>query len=494
MGHTVPPLKDASLLIQKCFINGEFVDAASGATFEVHDPATGKLVGTCPECDVGDTERAVAAADAAFKTFRRTTARHRSRLLRRWYDLLVDNAEDIATLIAWESGKPLADARAEAAYAASFLEWFSEEAPRVYGDTFPTSGSGQRAVTLKQPVGVCSLVTPWNFPAAMVTRKAGPALAAGCAVVVKSPGETPFTVNALAELARRAGVPAGALNVVTTLANTPRVGEALTTLPAVKKVSFTGSTGVGKLLARQSSSTLKKLSLELGGNAPLIVFDDCPDLDAAVEGCVAAKFRGSGQTCVCANRIYVQSGVYELFAEKLAERVKRFKVGHAFDEGVTHGALIHSRAVDKVESHVKDAVSKGATVLVGGERLPELGPSFFQPTVLMGMNENMEIASNETFGPVAGLFKFETEEQVVAWANESEVGLAGYVFSSSIDRVTRLAEDLEVGMLGINTGIISDASTPFGGIKESGFGREGSKYGIEEYLVMKTVTLAALRP
>ena len=414
-------------------------------------------------------------------------------MLRKWYELMIENADDIATLITWESGKPLADAKGEAVYAANFLEWFSEEAPRVYGDTFPLSGSGQRALTIKQPVGVCGLLTPWNFPAAMITRKAGPALAAGCTVVVKSPGETPFTANALAELAKRAGIPAGVFNVVTTLKNTPLIGEVLTTSPKVKKISFTGSTAVGKLLMKQSSSTLKKLSMELGGNAPFIVFEDCVDIDAAVAGCIAAKFRSSGQTCVCANRIYVQSGIYSKFAEKLAEKVRQFRVGHGFDNGTTHGPLIHERAVDKVESHVKDAIAKGAQVLAGGKRLSDLGSTFYEPTVLVGMNQTMEMACNETFGPVAGLFEFSSEEEVIEWANNSEVGLAAYVFSSDIDTVTRVVEELEVGMAGINTGLISDPSTPFGGIKESGFGREGSKYGIDEYTVLKTVTLAALR-
>lgn len=486
-------MKDSSLFIEKCFINGQWVTAASGSVFEVHDPATGKLIGTCPECDGADTETAVSAAQVAFKSFRQTTGRQRSKLLRKWYDLMVENADDIATLITWESGKPLADAKGEAAYAANFLEWFSEEAPRVYGDTFPLSGSGQRALSIKQPIGVCALLTPWNFPAAMITRKAGPALAAGCTVVVKSPGETPFTANALAELARRAGIPAGVFNIVTTLKNTPSVGEVLTTSPKVKKVSFTGSTPVGKLLMKQSSGTLKKLSMELGGNAPFIVFDDCSDIDAAVTGCIAAKFRSSGQTCVCANRIYVQSGIYSTFADKLAEKVKQFTVGHGFGDGVTHGPLIHDRAVDKVESHVKDAVSKGAKVLAGGKRLTGLGAAFYEPTVLIGMDQTMEMACNETFGPVAGLFEFHTEEEVTELANQSEVGLAAYVFSSNIDRVTRMVEELEVGMAGINTGLISDPSTPFGGVKESGFGREGSKYGIDEYTVLKTVTLAALR-
>ncbi|KAH8892170.1 succinic semialdehyde dehydrogenase [Thozetella sp. PMI_491] len=491
MGHAVPPLKDKTLLIEKCFINGEWTTAASEKTFEVHDAATGKLIGICPECDIQEVTRAVAAAGRAFGSFRRLTGRQRSKILRRWYELMVANTEDIATLITWESGKSFEDAKGEAIYAANFLEWFSEEAPRTYGDTFPSTSLGVRALSIKQPIGVCGLITPWNFPAAMVTRKVGPALAAGCTVVLKSPGETPFTANALAELARRAGVPPGVLNIVTTLRNVQQVGKALTSSPIVKKLSFTGSTDVGKLLMGQCSPTLKKMSLELGGNAPFIVFDDCADINAAVTGCIAAKFRGSGQTCVCANRIYVQEGVYQEFAEKLTQRVKQFKVGYGFDSGVTHGPLISERSVDKVERHVKDAIAKGATVTVGGMRLSELGRNFYQPSVLTGMNESMEMACNETFGPVAGLFSFASEEEVVRIANNSVVGLAAYVYSGDIDKIWRVAESLEVGMVGINTGLISDPSTPFGGVKESGFGKEGSKYGIDEYTILKTLTFAS---
>lgn len=400
---------------------------------------------------------------------------------------MIENSEDIARLITWENGKPLADAKGEAAYAASFFEWFSEEAPRVYGDTIPASVAGNRVVTIKEPVGVCGLITPWNFPAAMITRKIGPALAAGCTVVAKSPGETPFTALALAELAHRAGIPKGVVNVISALHNTPEVGEVLTTSPTIKKVSFTGSTGVGKLLMKQSSSTLKKLSFELGGNAPFIVFDDA-DLDAAIDGAIASKFRSSGQTCVCANRLFIQSGIYDSFAQKFAAKVKEFSVGGGYTEGVTHGPLIHDRAINKVEAHVRDAEKKGGKVIQGGQRIPELGSNFFQPTVITGMTTEMDLASEETFGPVAGLFKFDTEEEVVKIANSAEVGLAGYFFSKDIQRVFRVAEALEVGMVGVNTGLISDAAAPFGGVKESGFGREGSKYGISEYQVTKMIT------
>jgi succinate-semialdehyde dehydrogenase/glutarate-semialdehyde dehydrogenase len=381
-------------------------------------------------------------------------------MLRRWYQLVVDNADDLATLITWENGKPLADAKGEAAYAASFLEWFSEEAPRAYGDTIPSSVPGNRIITLKEPVGVCGFITPWNFPAAMITRKIAPALAAGCTVVAKSPGETPFTANALAELAHRAGIPKGVVNIVTAQQNTVEVGEILTTHPTIKKVSFTGSTNVGKLLMKQASSTIKKVSWELGGNAPFIVFDDTKDVDAAVAGAIASKFRSSGQTCVCANRIYVQKGIYDEFATKFAEKVNGFKLGSGFEEGITHGPVIHERAVEKVEQHVRDAESKGAKVVAGGKKAAHLGANFYHPTVLTGMTKDMQLASEETFGPVAGLFPFETEEEVVELANRAEVGLAGYFFSSDVKRVFRVAEALEVGMVGVNTGIISDAASP----------------------------------
>ncbi|RJE23387.1 succinate-semialdehyde dehydrogenase [Aspergillus sclerotialis] len=492
MAHTVPPLKDQSLFIEKAFVNGDFVQAESGKTFEVHDPASGKLIGTCPEFNATDTNKAVQAATEAFPKFRSTLARERARMLRRWYQLMLDNADDLATLITWENGKPLADAKGEVNYAANFFEWFSEEAPRVYGDTIPSSVPGNRIMTVKQPVGVCGMITPWNFPAAMITRKVAPALAAGCTVVVKSPGETPFTANALAELARRAGIPKGVVNIVTADKNTPEVGEIITTNPDVRKVSFTGSTNVGRILMKQASSTIKKVSWELGGNAPFIVFDDVSDIDAAVNGAIASKFRSSGQTCVCANRIYVQKGVYEEFAKRFAEKVKGFKVGSGFASGITHGPVIHERAVNKVDQHVRDAESKGATVVLGGKKMPDLGSNFYDPTVLTGMKKDMLIASEETFGPVAGLFPFETEKEVVDLANTAEVGLAGYFFSSDVQRIFRVAEELEVGMVGVNTGLISDVASPFGGVKQSGFGREGSKYGIDEFLVIKSVTFGGM--
>lgn len=347
-------------------------------------------------------------------------------------------------------------------------------------------------MTIRQPVGVCGLITPWNFPAAMITRKIGPALAGGNTVVAKSPGETPFTANALAELSRRAGIPKGVVNIVTSLKNTPEVGEVITTDPRVKKISFTGSTNVGKLLMKQAAGTMKKVSWELGGNAPFIVFDDCADLDAAVAGAIACKFRSSGQTCVCANRIYIQDGIYDAFAQKFAEKVKNFHVGYGFDDGVTHGPVIHDRAVGKVDSHVRDAEKKGGKVLVGGQKLPDLGENFYAPTVITEVTPEMQIANEETFGPVAGLFRFKTEKEVVELANDSPVGLAGYFYSSNINRIYRVAEALEVGMVGVNTGLISDPATPFGGVKESGFGREGSKYGLDEYTVVKSITVGGI--
>ncbi|KAK5170789.1 hypothetical protein LTR04_003677 [Oleoguttula sp. CCFEE 6159] len=491
MGHSVPPLSDKSLLKTQTYVNGEWIDAKSGQTFEVKDPSTGKLIGTQPEMNREDTEAAISAAEAALPAFRAMTGRQRSKLLRKWYDLMVENADDLAKLITWENGKPMADAKGEVAYAANFFEWFSEEAPRTYGETIPATVAGNRVFTVKEPVGVCGLITPWNFPAAMITRKIGPALAAGCTVVAKSPGETPLTAAALAELAHRAGIPKGVVNFVTALKNTAEVGETLTSSPIVRKVSFTGSTGVGKLLMKQSADTLKKLSFELGGNAPFIVFDDA-DLDVAVAGAIASKFRSSGQTCVCANRLYIQKGIYDAFATAFADKVKNFKVGGGYDEGVTHGPLIHDRAVSKVQAHVDDAISQGGKVLVGGQKIPELGANFFQPTVIRDMTDDMKLAHEETFGPVAGLFPFATEAEVVKLANAAEVGLAGYFFSKDVQRCYRVAEALEVGMVGVNTGLISDPAAPFGGVKHSGFGREGSSLGIEEYQTTKMITLGGM--
>ncbi|MCJ1419676.1 succinate semialdehyde dehydrogenase NADP+ linked [Xylographa parallela] len=491
MPHSVPKLNDPSLFKQECYVNGEWIKAKSGKTFEVTDPSSGEVIGSCPEFTKEDTDNAIKLAAEAWPAFRKTTGRERSRMLRKWYQLMMDNADDLAKLITWENGKPFADAKGEVNYAASFFEWFSEEAPRNYGDTIPASIPGNRVFTLKEPVGVCGLITPWNFPAAMITRKIGPALAAGCTIVAKSPGETPFTSLALAELADRAGIPKGVVNFISAMKNTAEVGEALTSSSTVRKVSFTGSTGVGMLLMKQSSSSLKKLSFELGGNAPFIVFDDA-DLDSAVAGAIASKFRSSGQTCVCANRLYIQSGIYEKFATKFAEKVKEFKVGGGFEEGITHGPLIHDRAIGKVDAHVRDAEEKGGRVEVGGKKMPHLGPNFFEPTVITGMKPHMQLSSEETFGPVAGLFEFDTEKKVIELANAADVGLAGYFFSKDIQRIYRVAEALEVGMVGVNTGLVSDAAAPFGGVKLSGFGREGSKYGIDEYQTIKMITLGGM--
>jgi succinate-semialdehyde dehydrogenase/glutarate-semialdehyde dehydrogenase len=400
--------------------------------------------------------------------------------------------EDLATIITWENGKPVADARAEVKYAASFLEWFSEEAPRVYGDTIPSGVVGNRIITQRQPIGVCALITPWNFPAAMVARKIGPAIAAGCTMVLKAPCETPLTSLALAELARRAGFPKGIFNVVTTHEHTLAVGKELCSHPIVKQLSFTGSTTVGKLLMQQASSTLKKLSFELGGNSPFIVFDDA-DVDTAVTGAITAKFRGSGQTCICANRIFVHDSIYDAFSNAFAAKIcSTFKVGSGYDSNTTHGPLIHTRAVSKVHRHVQNALQSGAKLLYGGKHMPHLGENFYEPTVLTEMTKEMDIFREETFGPVAALFRFKTERQVVGMANDSEVGLAGYLYSGDMARVWRVAEALEVGMVGINTGMISDPATPFGGVKQSGFGREGSKYGIDEFVVIKSMTLGGI--
>lgn len=491
MAPTKLKLNDISLLKSKAYINGSWVTSESSRTFSVRDPASGLELGTVPELTLQDTEQAVRAASEAFPAFRKLTGRERAKLLKNWHSIIVAHADDLANLITWENGKPLADARGEVAYAASFIEWFSEEAPRIYGDTIPASITGNRIFTLKEPAGLCALITPWNFPAAMITRKLGPALAAGCTVVVKAPGETPLTMLALAELAHRAGVPPGVVNVVTALENTPDVGQLLTTHPLVRKVSFTGSTAVGSKLMRQSAASLKKCSFELGGNAPFIVFEDA-DLDAAVAGAVSCKFRSSGQTCVCANRIYVASEIHDEFVERLAAKVSQFKIGPGYEPGVTHGPLIHERAVAKVQDHVQDARAKGAKLICGGSKLDDLGSNFFQPTILTDVTAGMKISTEETFGPVAAIFRFSTEEEVMRLANQTEVGLAGYLYSSDLQRIWRVAEALEVGMIGVNTGLISDPAAPFGGVKLSGFGREGSKYGIDEYTTIKTITLGGM--
>ncbi len=479
---------DSPLFREQAFIDGTWIGADSGAVFDVHDPASGVLLGHAPDMGAAETARAVAAAEAALPGWRRRLAKERSAILRRWYELIVASSDALARLLTSEQGKPLAEAKGEIAYAASFVEWFAEEAKRVGGDVIPTTGDDRRLMVIRQPVGVCAAITPWNFPAAMITRKVAPALAAGCTVVVKPAEQTPFTALALAALAEEAGFPKGVLNVVT--GDPVAIGGVLTASPVVRKLSFTGSTEVGRLLMAQCAPTVKKLSLELGGNAPFIVFDDA-DLEAAVEGAIASKYRNTGQTCVCANRLLVQSGIYERFAERLAAVVRTLRIGPGMETGVHLGPLIDKAAIEKVEAHVADALEKGARVLTGGMR-HTLGGTFYEATVLADVTPAMRVAREETFGPVAPLFRFETEDEAVRMANDTEFGLAAYFYSRDVGRIFRVAEALEYGMVGINTGLMSNEVSPFGGIKQSGIGREGSSYGIDEYLEMKSLCLAGI--
>ena len=474
-------LADSKLFRQSCYVDGAWVNARGGATISVDNPATGDIVGTVPKFGAAETREAIEAANRAFPAWRAKTAKERAAALRKWFELMIANTDDLAKLMTTEQGKPLTESKGEVAYAGAFLEWFAEEAKRVYGDTIPGHQPDKRIVVIKQPIGVAACITPWNFPLAMITRKAGPAIAAGCTVVLKPASQTPFSALALAELAERAGIPKGVFNVVTGSAS--EIGGELTGNPIVKKLSFTGSTEVGKTLMAQCAATVKKLSLELGGNAPFIVFDDA-DLDAAVEGAIASKYRNTGQTCVCANRLYVQDGVYDAFATKLADAVKKLKPAPGLEPGATQGPLIDDKAVAKVEEHIQDAVSKGAKVIVGGNR-HSLGGRFFEPTVLANVAPTSLMAKEETFGPVAPLFRFKTDEEAIAMANDTEFGLAAYFYGRDIRRVWRAAEGLESGIVGVNTGLISTEVAPFGGVKESGLGREGSKYGIEEYLEIK---------
>ncbi len=483
-----PRLHDDRLFRQQCYIDGAWVDADSGATFPVHNPATDEVLGTVPKLGAAETARAIAAAERAWPAWRAKTAKERSNILRAWFNLILENQEDLAVLMTLEQGKPLAESMGEVVYGASFIEWFAEEAKRVYGDTIPQHQADKRIVVIKQPIGVVAAITPWNFPIAMITRKCAPALAAGCPVVIKPASMTPYSAFALAELAERAGIPPGVLNVITGAAR--EVGGELTANPTVRKLSFTGSTAVGKLLMAQCAATVKKVSMELGGNAPFLVFDDA-DIDAAIEGAMMSKFRNTGQTCVCANRILVQDGVYDEFAGKLTEAVKGLKVGFGMDEGVTQGPLIEVAALDKVEEHVADALAKGAKVAVGGAR-HERGGTFYQPTVLTGVTTDMKVTKEETFGPVAPLFRFATEEQGIAMANDTEFGLACYFYARDLGRVWRVAEALETGIVGINTGIISTEVAPFGGVKESGIGREGSKYGMDDFLEIKYLCMGGI--
>ncbi|THF61063.1 NADP-dependent succinate-semialdehyde dehydrogenase [Pseudothauera nasutitermitis] len=481
-------LNDAALFRQQCYIDGAWRDADGGGTQRVANPSTGAALGTTPRMGAAETRRAIAAAEAAWPAWRAKTAKERAAILRTWYELMLAHQEDLAALLTAEQGKPLAEARGEILYGASFIEWFAEEAKRIYGDTIPQPAAGRRLVVVKQPVGVVAAITPWNFPNAMITRKAGPALAAGCTVVVKPASQTPYSALALAELAARAGIPRGVFNVVTGAAGA--IGGELTANPAVRKLSFTGSTEIGRELMAQSAATVKKISLELGGNAPFIVFDDA-DLDAAVAGAIASKYRNTGQTCVCTNRLLVQAGIYDEFARRLAEAVSGLKVADGFEPGSQQGPLIDEAAVAKVEAHIGDAVAKGARIVAGGKR-HALGGTFFEPTVLADVTPEMAVAREETFGPVAPLFRFDTEEEAIRLANDTEFGLASYFYSRDIGRVWRVAEALEYGMVGINEGLISTEVAPFGGIKQSGLGREGSKYGIEEYLEVKYLCMGGI--
>jgi succinate-semialdehyde dehydrogenase/glutarate-semialdehyde dehydrogenase len=481
-------LKDPTLFSEKAYLNGRWCGADSGSTMTVADPATGKKIGAVPLMGAAETKRAIEAARAAGKEWRKKTAKARGAILRKWGELMLAHSDDLAAIMTTEQGKPLKESKGEIEYAASFLDWFAEEGKRTYGDVIPSPSSDNRIIVTKEAIGVCAAITPWNFPAAMVTRKVAPALAAGCTMVLKPSEATPYSALALAALAERAGVPPGVFNVVT---GAPvDIGGELTSNPAVRKLTFTGSTEIGRLLMRQSAQTIKKLSLELGGNAAFIVFDDA-DLDAAVEGAIASKYRNGGQTCVCANRLYVQAGVYDAFAQKLVGAVERMQVGNGHEAGVTQGPLINREAVEKVEEHIADALAKGARVLTGGGR-HALGGNFFQPTVLAGVTADMRVASEETFGPMAPLFRFETEEEVLALANDTEFGLASYLYSRDINRVWRVAEGLEAGMVGVNTGLISNEVAPFGGVKQSGLGREGSHYGIDDYLTIKYICLGGM--
>ncbi len=482
-------LQDPGLLRDKAYIDGRWTAADSGRSFAVNNPANGDEIVRVADLGPAEVRRAIEAADKAYPAWRAKTAKERAVILRRWYDLIIENQQDLAVLMTSEQGKSLAESRGEVVYGASFIEWFGEEAKRVYGDVIPQNVGGRRIVVLKEPIGVTAAITPWNFPIAMITRKVAPALAVGCTSVIKPAKLTPLSALALAELAHRAGVPAGVLNVLTS-SSASEVGKELCSNPIVRKISVTGSTEIGKLVMRLSSDTLKKLSLELGGNAPFIVFDDA-DLDAAVQGAMASKYRNSGQTCVCANRILVQDKVHDAFAGKLADAVRGLKVGPGLEAGVEQGPLINEAAVEKCEEHIADALDKGARLVVGGKR-HELGGTFFQPTVLTDANPQMKIAREEVFGPVAPLFRFDTEEQAVAMANDTEYGLASYFYARDIGRIWRVAEALEYGMVGVNEGIISTEVAPFGGVKESGIGREGSKYGIEEYCEIKYVCMGGI--
>ncbi|WP_312341085.1 NADP-dependent succinate-semialdehyde dehydrogenase [Stutzerimonas nitrititolerans] len=478
-------LKDSSLFRQQAYVDGAWLDADGGQTLEVNNPAGGEVLGTVPKMGAAETRRAIEAAERALPAWRDLTAKERSQTLRRWFELIMQNQEDLARLMTLEQGKPLIESRGEIAYAASFIEWFAEEAKRIYGDTIPGHQKDKRIIVIKQPIGVTAAITPWNFPAAMITRKAGPALAAGCTMVVKPASQTPFSALALAELAERAGIPKGVFSVVTGSAGD--IGNELTANPIVRKITFTGSTEVGAKLMEQCAPGIKKVSLELGGNAPFLVFDDA-DLDEAVKGAMQSKYRNAGQTCVCVNRIYVQDGVYDAFAQKFQAAVEKLKIGNGLDDGVDVGPLIDDRAAAKVKEHIEDAVANGARVVTGG-KAHSLGGSYFEPTLMINVPHTAKVAKEETFGPLAPLFRFKDEAEAIALANDTEFGLAAYFYARDLGRVFRVAEALESGMVGVNTGMISTEVAPFGGVKSSGLGREGSKYGIEDYLEIKYLCL-----
>ncbi|MDE0309072.1 MAG: NAD-dependent succinate-semialdehyde dehydrogenase [Acidiferrobacterales bacterium] len=484
----VANIRDKSLFREQCYIDGQWVNADSGDTITVSNPSTGRAIGSVPKMGEVETARAIDAAHTAFQSWRKTTAKERAVKLRKLTDLMMENQEDLARLMTLEQGKPMTEARGEVAYAASFFEWFAEEGKRMYGDVIPSHQPDRRIVVIKEPVGVCAAITPWNFPSAMITRKAGPALAAGCTIVIKPASATPYSAFALCELAQRAGIPPGVINVVT--GSSSAIGAELTSSEKVRKLTFTGSTEIGKILMRQCAGTVKKISLELGGNAPFIVFEDA-DIDEAVVGAMQSKYRNSGQTCVCANRLLVHDRIYDEFSEKLSAAVNSMKVGDGFGEGVDLGPLIDVAAVEKVEAHITDAVGKGALVAAGGSR-HALGGTFFQPTVLTGVQVGMDVANEETFGPVAPLFRFFDDDEAVSLANDTEFGLAAYLYSRDIGRIWNISEALEYGIVGINTGIISTEVAPFGGMKESGIGREGSKYGLDEYVEIKYLCMAGI--
>ena len=481
-------LADSKLFRQQAYVAGQWSDADGGGTIGVNNPATDGVLGTVPKMGSAETRRAIDAASAAYPAWRARTGKERAAILRRWFELMMENQDDLGVLMTAEQGKPLSEAKGEVAYAASFIEWFGEEAKRIYGDTIPSHAADKRILVLKEPIGVTAAITPWNFPAAMITRKAGAALAAGCPMVIKPASQTPFSALALAELGERAGIPAGVLSVITGSAT--EIGGEMTGNPVVRKLSFTGSTEIGKKLMTQCAGTMKKLSLELGGNAPFIVFDDA-DLEAAVEGAMASKYRNTGQTCVCANRILVQDGVYDQFAEMLGDAVAKLRVGNGLEGETEQGPLIDMAAVEKVEEHVADALGKGARLVMGGAR-HALGGTFYEPTVLADVTPAMLVSKEETFGPLAPLYRFKTDDEALAMANDTEFGLASYFYSRDIGRIWRVSEGLEYGIVGINTGLISTEVAPFGGIKESGLGREGSKYGIEDYLEIKYLCVGGI--